>query len=226
MNTTKTIIKKGVALSSILILLLFCFTIVAHYLIKHKSNTLVYNSIQEIPYNKVGLLLGTSKYVAQGQINLFYKHRIEAAHSLFTSGKIDYILVSGDNSTHYYNEPKKFKDDLISIGIPENRIILDYAGFRTLDSVVRAKKVFGENSITIISQRFHNERALFIASHNNIKAIAFNAQDVSRKYGLKVELREYFARVKVFIDILFNVQPKFLGNPIPIPNIISAEKKH
>ena len=88
-----------------------------------------------------------------------------------------------------------------------------------MDSVVRAKEVFGENIITIISQRFHNERALFIASNHNINAIAFNAQDVSKKYGLKVHLREYFARVKVFIDILFNVQPKFLGDPIFIPNI-------
>lgn len=202
-----------------LILLVFCFTLVAHHLISQKANTLVYTSVEKIPHNKVGLLLGTSKYVAAGQLNLYYKHRIEAAHTLFSSGKIDYILVSGDNSTHYYNEPKKFKDDLISIGIPEDRIILDYAGFRTLDSVVRAKEVFGENTITIISQRFHNERALFIASNHNINAIAFNAQDVSQKYGLKVHIREYFARVKVFIDILFNVQPKFLGDPILIPNI-------
>ena len=225
MNPAKTIIKKGVVVSLMLVLLVFCFTLIAHLLIHQKANTLVYNSVEEIPHNKVGLLLGTSKYVARGQLNLFYKHRIEAAHTLFSSGKIDYILVSGDNSTHYYNEPKKFKDDLISIGIPEDRIILDYAGFRTLDSVVRAKEVFGENAITIISQRFHNERALFIASSHNIKAIAYNAQDVSRKYGLKVHLREYLARVKVFLDILFNVQPKFLGDPIPIPNIASSEGK-
>ena len=219
MNPAKTIIKKGVAVSFMLLLLVFCFTLVAHHLISQKASPLVYTSVKEIPHNKVGLLLGTSKYVARGQLNLYYKYRIEAAHTLFSSGKIDYILVSGDNSTHYYNEPKKFKDDLISIGIPEDRIILDYAGFRTLDSVVRAKEVFGENIITIISQRFQNERALFIASNHNINAIAFNAQDVSKKYGLKVHLREYFARVKVFIDILFNVQPKFLGDPIFIPNI-------
>ena len=209
-----------------LALLLICFTVITHHLISNKTSNLVYTSVEEIPHNKVGLLLGTSKYVAQGQLNLFYKYRIQAAHTLFSSGKIDFILVSGDNSTHSYNEPKKFKEDLISIGIPENRIILDYAGFRTLDSVVRAKEVFGENNITIISQRFHNERAVYLAKKKNINAIAFNARGVSNKYGLKTHLREYLARVKVFIDLLFNVQPKFLGDPILIPNIASTEEKH
>lgn len=223
---SKKNIKKGVIVSLVLALLLFCFTIIAHHLISNKTSNLVFTSVEKIPHNKVGLLLGTSKYASRGQLNLFYKYRIEAAHTLFSSGKIDYILVSGDNSTHYYNEPKKFKDDLISIGIPKNRIILDYAGFRTLDSVVRAKEVFGEDNVTIISQRFHNERALYIACIHNIKAIAYNAKDVTDKYGLKVHLREYLARVKVFIDFLFNVQPKFLGDPIRIPNIVSSEKNN
>lgn len=167
------------------------------------------------------MLLGTSKYAISGQVNLFYKYRITAAYELFQNKKIDYILVSGDNSTNYYNEPKKFKEDLISIGIPEDRIILDYAGFRTLDSVVRSSEVFKENKITIISQKFHNERAVYLAYKHNIKAIAFNAKDVSGRYGLKTHLREYFARVKVFIDLLFNVQPKFLGDPILIPEVIN-----
>ncbi len=172
-----------------LTLLLFTFTIITHHLISLKTSRSIYASAKQIPHNKIGLLLGTSKYVAQGQLNLFYKYRIEAAHTLFNSKKIDYILVSGDNSTHSYNEPKKFKEDLISIGIPEDRIILDYAGFRTLDSVVRAKEVFGENNITIISQRFHNERAVYLAMKKNINAVAFNARGVSNKYGLKTHLR-------------------------------------
>ena len=97
-----------------------------------------------------------------------------------------------------------------------NKIFLDYAGFRTLDSVVRVKKVFGQTSITIISQQFHNERAIYLANHFGIKAIGFNAKDVSGRYGLKVQLREYLARVKVFVDIMLNIQPKFLGKPIKI----------
>nr|WP_232285903.1 ElyC/SanA/YdcF family protein [Aquimarina agarilytica] len=186
---------------------------------KSISNTAkkrLYSSVDHIPKNKVGLLLGTSKYVATGQLNLYYQYRIQAAATLYHASKIEYILVSGDNSTKSYNEPKKIKEDLIKKGVPENKIVLDYAGFRTLDSVVRAQKVFGENQFTVISQKFHNERALFLADHFNSNAIAFNAKGVSSRYGFKVQIREYFARVKVFIDLLFNVKPKFLGDKITI----------
>ena len=92
----------------------------------------------------VALLLGTSKYVAGGRINLYYKYRLAAVAELYAAGKIDYVLVSGDNSTVYYNEPTTMLNDLIAMGIPRDRIVQDFAGFRTLDSVVRAKKVFGQ----------------------------------------------------------------------------------
>ncbi|WP_348704537.1 vancomycin high temperature exclusion protein [Tenacibaculum sp. 190524A02b] len=176
----------------------------------------VFSDTNRIPKNKVGLVLGTSKYLIDGRINLYYKYRVEAAASLFKSGKIEFILVSGDNGTKSYDEPTSFKEDLISKGVPEDKIFLDYAGFRTLDSVVRASKVFGQESITIISQRFHNERALYLAKHFTINAVGFNARDVSGRYGLKVQLREYLARVKLFVDILVGVQPKFLGKKINI----------
>jgi SanA protein len=135
---------------------------------------------------------------------------------LYKAGKIDFVLVSGDNGNKQYDEPTDFKDELVANGIPENKIFLDYAGFRTLDSVVRAKKVFGQNSLTFISQEFHNERAIYLAQVNDIKAVGFNAQDASLRYGIRVKIREYFSRTKVFIDILFRVQPKFLGDPIEI----------
>ncbi len=135
---------------------------------------------------------------------------------LFEEGKIDYILVSGDNGSKYYDEPSDFKEELIRRGIPAAQIYLDYAGFRTLDSVVRAKKIFGQERITIISQKFHNERAIYLAEKNGISAIGFNAKDLSGKYGLKTKVREYLARTKAFIDILFGVEPKFLGKQITI----------
>ena len=139
-----------------------------------------------------------------------------ATVKLYKAGKIDFVLVSGDNGRTEYDEPTDFKDELIKNAIPENKIFLDYAGFRTLDSVVRAKKVFGQKSITIISQEFHNERAIFLAKRHGIKAVGFNAKDVTTRYGLKVEIREYFSRTKVFIDLLLGVQPKFLGEAIEI----------
>ena len=194
------------------------FTFLAYNHIKNKSEKYIYNSVNEIPKNKIGLLLGTSKYAVTGQVNLFYKYRIDAAVKLFTNKKIKYILVSGDNSTKKYNEPKKIKEDLIKLGIPEQCIVLDYAGFRTLDSVVRANEVFGENTFTIISQNFHNERAVYLARKFNSNAIAFNAQSVNQEYGFKVYVREYLARVKVFVDLLFKVEPKFLGEKISIPS--------
>ncbi|RKE02417.1 SanA/YdcF family protein [Marinifilum flexuosum] len=176
----------------------------------------IYNSTTKIPHNKVGLFLGTAKYVSNGQINLYYKYRIDAAVALFKAGKIKFILVSGDNSTKEYDEPSTIKKDLISKGIPANKIYLDYAGFRTLDSVVRCKEIFGQNSITIISQQFHNERAIYIANCKDIHAIGFNAKDVSVHYGFKTQLREKLARVKMVIDLVIGKEPKFLGDKIEI----------
>lgn len=175
-----------------------------------------FQSTEEIPHNKVGLLLGTSKFMANGDINLYYLYRIKAAEKLFKAGKIDFILVSGDNGRIGYNEPLLFKKDLILLGIPKEKIVLDYAGFSTLDSVLRAQKIFGLNSFTVISQRFHNERAIFLAKQKGISAIGFNAETVTGKYSIKTELREYLARTKACLDILFDSQPKYLGEKIAI----------
>ncbi len=135
---------------------------------------------------------------------------------MFHAGKIDYILVSGDNSRQSYDEPTDFKNALIKGGVPSHKIYLDYAGFRTLDSIVRAKKVFGLNKFTIISQEFHNQRALYLAQHHNIDAVAYNAKEVLGQSGFKVKLREYLARTKMFIDLLIQTQPKYLGQKIRI----------
>ncbi|OQA00242.1 MAG: vancomycin high temperature exclusion protein [Bacteroidetes bacterium ADurb.Bin408] len=176
----------------------------------------LYNATDSIPYNKIGLLLGTAKTLPCGYINLYYKYRIEAAVELYNAGKIDYILVSGDNSRKDYDEPSAIKNDLIAAGIPADKIYLDYAGFRTLDSVVRCKEIFGQISITVISQPFHNERAIYIADCKGIQAIGFNARDVNENYGFKTRIREKFARVKMVLDLIFGKDPKFLGEKIEI----------
>ena len=164
----------------------------------------------------MGLVLGTAKNLVGGRPNLYYSHRISATIALYKAGKIEFVLVSGDNGTKYYNEPKTIKKDLITGGIPAEKIFLDYAGFRTLDSMVRAKEVFGLERVTVISQKFHNERAIYLAEKKGLTAIGFNANDVSGNSGLKVHLREYLARVKVFVDLVFNTQPKFFGEKIKI----------
>ncbi|WP_440121969.1 SanA/YdcF family protein [Tenacibaculum sp. Ill] len=209
--------RKKVAILFLLSCLLIIISIyTSNKVIIKNAEERLFNTTETIPKNKVGLLLGTVKYLSDGRVNLYYQFRLNAAVELYKANKIDFILVSGDNGSEGYDEPTDFKNDLIKAGIPEDKIYLDYAGFRTLDSVVRIKEIFGQTSVTIISQQFHNERALYLANHFEIDAIGFNAKGVSGKKAIKVQLREYLARVKVFIDILFNIKPKFLGEPIEI----------
>lgn len=177
----------------------------------------LYTDVKDIPYVKTGLLPGTSKYASVGKLNPYYAYRIEAAVSLLRSGKITFIIISGDNSSRYYNEPAQMRMDLLKAGIDSMRIFSDYAGFRTFDSMVRLKAVFGQDSVTVISQPFQNERAIYIAAREGIHAIGFNAEDVDIKDGIKIQFREKLARVKVFLDYLLGIKPKFLGEKIDIP---------
>lgn len=190
---------------------------ICNLLIERYSKGRLYTSLSAIPYNKTGLLLGTGKYLKGGQLNPYYLYRIEAASALIQAGKIKYLIISGDNSTANYDEPTDMRTDLIASGVDSALIYLDYAGFRTFDSMVRAREIFGQTALTVISQPFHNARAIYIAHRENINAIAFNAQDVQGANATKVQLREKFARVKVFIDYLVGIQPKFLGPPVIIP---------
>ena len=211
-------IKNIITLFLILIVLGILLTFWANHTIEYATDDYVTSSINKLPNEKVGLVLGTSKSLKNGNKNPYFFYRIEAAEELFKSGKIDYIIVSGDNSSQYYNEPEDMQTELIARGIPKTKIFLDFAGLRTLDSVVRAKEIFGQTSYLIISQRFHNERAVFLAQKKGIEAYGYNAKDVNKKAGFKTNLREYFARVKVFWDLFFGVEPKFSGSKVVIPN--------
>ena len=189
---------------------LLLVTIACNVQVNRKTAKALYDDLNLVPACEVGLLLGTNPYLKNGLPNKYFLYRIEAAVQLYQAKKIQYILVSGDNHRNDYNEPEEMKKALIKKGIPESSILMDYAGFRTLDSVVRAKTVFGKERFMIISQRFHNERALYLAQYNHIEAVGFNAQDVTAYYGLKTRVREYLARLKLFIDLWFEVNPKFL----------------
>lgn len=176
-----------------------------------------YESIEKVPYNRVGLLFGTSPLYSDGETNEYFTYRIMAASQLFKAGKIDYILVSGDNQHHSYNEPRLMRKALVKAGVPSDRIVFDFAGIRTLDSVVRARKVFLQKSITFISQDFQNERALFIADKYDLKAVGFNAISPERSFISRIAIREFFARIMCVLDIyILDTQPKFLGDPVKI----------
>ncbi len=171
----------------------------------------VHRDVSAAPANPVGLLLGTSKTVF-GRPNLFFRTRVAAAAELFHAGKVRALLVSGDHSRDDYNEPQDMKDALVAAGVPAEAVFLDYAGFSTLDSVVRAKEVFGLDRFTVISQPFHCERALYIAAAHGIEAAGFAAADLGGVVAKKTYLREYLARVKALLQVeLLDSGPRFLG---------------
>ncbi|MBT0549028.1 SanA/YdcF family protein [Riemerella anatipestifer] len=194
---------------SIVTVILWC-----NYIIKSQSENYIFSNISDVPTKKVGLVLGTSKYLQNGIPNYYFKYRIDAAAELYKNGKVQYFIVSGDNSRKDYNETEDMKLDLMAHGIPENHIYQDFAGFRTLDSVIRAEDIFGQKTFIIISQKFHNERAVYLARKNGLEAYGYNAQDVNAYAGLKTQFREYFARVKVFYDLLLGVEPKYSGDKV------------
>ncbi|WP_313502666.1 SanA/YdcF family protein [Kaistella carnis] len=209
-------LKNTLKIVLVLLALGFIFIVWANYTIEYNTEDYVTENLSKLPSEKVGLVLGTSKTLKSGGKNPYFYYRMDAAEELYKSGKITYIIVSGDNSTKDYNEPEDMQTVLVERGIPKSKIFLDFAGLRTLDSVVRAKEIFGQKSYIIISQRFHNERAVFLAQKKDITAYGYNAKDVDKKAGLTTNLREYLARVKVFWDLFFGVDPKFGGSKVVI----------
>jgi SanA protein len=179
----------------------------------------LFTDVADLPEMKVGLVFGTTDRV-NGRENLYFRYRIDAAVRVWKSGKLDTLIVSGDNysSPIYYNEPEKMKQALMDRGIPGDRIVCDSKGLRTLDSVVRAKEIYGTNTILLISQRFQNERAIYLAKAHGIEAYGFNAQDVETQAGLKTKIREVGARVKMWLDVNFlNTRPRHLGEKESLP---------
>ena len=189
------------AITIIGITIFVCDTLVVYHA-KNKS----YTQVKDIPSTEYGLLLGTTPQTRLGEKSDFFKFRIDATENLYKAQKIRRIVISGDEkSLDGVNEPKSMRDSLVARGIPEQDIILDGKGFRTLDSVVRMSKVFDANSFTIISQQFHNERALYLATHLDLETKnvqAFHAQSPTTNFAFITYVREYLARVKMFIDII------------------------
>lgn len=191
------------------------FTLLCNVWIVEGSRARMYQDVREVPKGRVGLVLGTSKSLDGRVENPYFTYRMEAAAALYHAGKVEHLLVSGDNRVKRYNEPRDMRDALIALGVPRGAITMDFAGLRTLDSVVRAKKIFGQDSLIIISQGFHNYRALFIAAHHDIEAVALSAF-LPEGSGW-MQGREYLARTKAVLDLyVFGVAPKYLGEEEPL----------
>lgn len=177
--------------------------VVCDAIVRLRAGGRCFDDAERVPHNKMGLVLGTSPLAPDGGANMYFVYRVEAAARLYRMGKVDWLLLSGDRSGEDYDEPQAMRDALIAHGVPAESIVLDKSGFRTLNSIVHTNKVYGQSSVTIISQRFHNQRAVFLALCNGVDAVAYNAEDVVKwnKY-LKIHGREYLARVRMFVDLI------------------------
>jgi SanA protein len=201
------------------------FLLIGYYLIVYNHNRMadnakkyIYDDVQKIPIKKAALVLGCSKYLSGNRINYFYKYRIEAAVKLFKAGKVKAIVVSGDNGNKNYDEPTQMHDDLVKAGVASKYIQLDYAGFRTLDSIVRAKAIFDLEDYIIVSQRFHLERAIYLAHVKEQKVLGFVAKDFKNTiWAKRMGHRELLARVKAVLDVnVFGVEPRFYGEKVEV----------
>lgn len=189
------------------------FVIASNIWVVKSTENKVFTDYALLPDHRVALVLGTSHKQVGGKPNPFFEKRMDTAAELFKSRKIDQFLLSGDNRTRFYNEPVEMRKALVARGVPADVITLDYAGLRTLDSVVRGKEIFGQNKLTIITQPFHSYRALFISKFYDIDAVAMVTEDPDMGSSFKVRLREYLARPKAVLDLyVLHTTPRFLGN--------------
>jgi SanA protein len=178
----------------------------------------MYDTVDRVPYTRVAIVPGTAAYRPEGGRNPYFTARIEAAVALYKARRISVIIVSGDNSTEQYNEPRAMRKALIAMGIPKERIVLDFAGFRTLDTVIRCREVFGESRVIFVSQAFHNARAIYIGRQNQMDIIGYNAHDPGGDGITLMRMREWLARTRMMLDIhILNTRPRFLGEPVKLP---------
>jgi SanA protein len=199
------------------LLSVFLFIVVCNVWVVSSTQSRVYEDIANVPHNKVALVLGTSSRLVGGAPNPFFVNRMTRAAELYKLKKVKHFILSGDNRTVYYNEPETMRGALIALGVPDSVITLDFAGLRTFDSIVRSKEIFGQDSITIITQTFHSYRALFISDRVQVNAVAIVATEPDTEKALQVYIREYFARTKAVLDLyLLNTEPKHLGEKEPL----------
>lgn len=191
----------------------------------NSTDAYIYKNWALLPFNDVGLVLGTSKYLDNGKPSPEFRGRITAAAELYKNGKVRHLIVSGANPDESYNEPRRMSQELVKLGVPETAITMDFAGFRTLDSVVRAQAIFGLTRYTLVTQRYHSYRAVFLGRKLGMNVVAYLAPATSDGgMGMRNPPREIFARTKAVFDLfLLRTEPKFLGEPVTIPLAPEAE---
>jgi len=204
--------RQLVRMASLALLGLALGAALASHHISATAEPFVKATVGDLPVVRVGLVLGCSPKMRDGRENSFFSRRISAASELFRAGRVQYLLLSGDNSRADYDEPGAMRRALVRAGVPASRLVLDDAGFRTLDSVIRAKEVFGLQEVTIVSQHFHNERAVYLARTHGLRAFGFDAAGVGGLEGARIALREAVSRIFAVLDVnVFHTRPHFAG---------------
>jgi SanA protein len=189
----------------------------AHWWIERTAGRYVIGQLNRLPHHQMGLVLGTSAFSKGHARNPHFDNRMAAAANLYRNGLVRHLILSGDNGTRGYDEPAQMQRAMLAQGIPLAALTRDNAGFRTLDSVVRAKKVFGLQEVTIITDRFHCYRAVFLARHFGLKAVAYPAAEISLERSWKSRLREWLADVKACLDVyVLGTHPRALGRPMVV----------
>ncbi len=174
-----------------------------------------FSDVGKVPVVDVALVLGTAPIGPEGGPNRYFVYRLDAAAALYKAGKVKYFIVSGHRDGRY-DEPTAMRAGLVGRGVPEEAIYRDFDGDRTLDSVARARLIYGQTRLIIVSQRFHLSRALFLARHEGIDAWGFEARDVDTPYSIFTELRRYPSALRAYWDVWFDTPPGELGKPVRI----------
>lgn len=198
-------------------LLIVAFIAAVNLWMIRAARPFIFTNTATIPPNDVALVLGTGPFTAKGNTNLHFVVRVEAAATLFKSGKVKHLLLSGDNHIRGYDEPTEMKNALLKLGVPDAAMTLDYAGLRTLDSMERARKIFGQTNLTIITEDFHAARSIFLARHFGIEPVLFRAEELPPMWTNNMRLREMAARVVAVFDVyVWHRGAHHLGEPIQI----------
>lgn len=177
----------------------------------------IYFDSKLVPAREVAIVLGTSPKIRQWS-NPFFESRMNAAAELWKHGKARHFIVSGDNGRKTYDEPSVMRDALVARGVPAEAVTLDYAGFRTLDTMARAVAVFGQQNVTVVTDDFHLPRSLFLAKAHGMDAIGFGGKPVPLTWSKKTRLREVASRVAAWLDVyLLHTKPKFFGPLVTVP---------
>lgn len=210
--------KKVFWFALVVVILISIVIFTCDSIIHNAAKGKLYADSKSIPYNKLGILLGVPKFKKNGDKSMYYDNRVAAAVKLLQDRKIKYLLISGDSSSERFNEPYSMRGDLIASGIDSSVLYVDYLCTRTYESIRRLKEIYGQDTVTIISQAPHNERALYLASKEGIQAIAFNAVELKGVQTWYTTVHEKLARVKVFIGFLFDKNPVYSDPKVKLPD--------